>query len=417
MLLPTLLRSGPAAWAALILIPALWWFSLQNTDSTIASWDSVTAQSTIVLGFISAACGACAAWEASRIQTARVLDWAPTRSRLRIATEHLAPTSALGLTALAATLAVYAPPALGGPGLPNPAILATAYLVVLGHIAAGYLLGLKAPRLLAAAVMLIGGYLWGFWPAALGETPWLRHLNGQGIGECCSLDQEPSLRSLGATAVFSLGPVAAALVVLLLKEGRRRTASAWALFLVCALTAVMSAVPLGFDGTRPRDASALQCTGDTPQVCLWPEQQPRRDVFVREATDAARRLQAAGLQPPARIEFGMVKPGPSDIRAVTAAGLLPTEPPACSQEPGAQYPGDAAFAPLYVWLALTAGSSPDFLAGRWPQEATSLAQQVRTLPIPAQKAWYGHNLRALHDCRVQPELDPPKATAPGNDAP
>ncbi|MFD1831235.1 hypothetical protein ACFSJS_16425 [Streptomyces desertarenae] len=417
MLLSTLLRSGPAAWTALVLIPALCWLSLQNTGSTIATWDSVTAQSTIVLGFVSAACGACAAWEASRIRTAHVLEWAPARSRLRIATEHLVPTAALGLTGLAAALAVHAPPALGGPGLPDPAILATAHLVVLGHMAAGYLLGLKAPRLLAAAVMLTGGYLWGFWPAALGEAAWLRHLNGQGIGECCSLDRQPSLRSLGATAVFSLGLIAAALAVLLLDRSRKRTASAWALFLACALTAATLAVPLGFDGTQPRDASAFRCTGSKPQVCLWPEQQPHRNVFVREATGAAEHLRAVGLQPPARIEFGMVKPGPSDIRTVTAAGLLPTEPPACSQGPGAHYPGDAAFAPLYVWLALTAGSSPDSLAGRWPQEAISLAQQVRTLPVPAQRAWYDRNLRALHDCRVQPEPDPAKAAAPGDGAP
>lgn len=38
MRLKTLLRSGPAAWAALLLIPGLLFFSSGNTDSTIAYW-------------------------------------------------------------------------------------------------------------------------------------------------------------------------------------------------------------------------------------------------------------------------------------------------------------------------------------------------------------------------------------------
>ncbi|MFG2196411.1 hypothetical protein [Streptomyces sp. NPDC048639] len=399
MRLKTLLRSGPALWVALALVPALLWVSVQNLDSTIAYWESASSQSTLVLGFVSAACGACAAWESSRLEAALIYSWAPSRGRLRIAAEHLAPVAVLGLLGIFVALAVFAGPAMGGPGFPNPAVLATAYLVVLSHIAVGYLVGRKAPQVLGAAGMLITGYFWGFWPAALGEPSWLRHLNGQGVGDCCSLDQETSLRSLGATAAFSIGLIAAAMILLALRNGRLRVLVAAATGLAGIAIAVMLAVPLGFNGAQAREASALQCTGRQPQVCLWPEQRSRKREFLKWAHSAADRLRAVGIDPPARVEYGRVEPVRSEVPTDTAATLLPTDSPSCNAS-------DDAETVIYPWLALTAGEDASSLQKRWPPEAVALAQQVRKLPPRAQKTWFDHNMRAVRDCTVKPRLSP-----------
>lgn len=400
----TTLRSGPAAWVALVLVPTVLWFGAKNSAGTIASWESATAQSVSVLGFVSAACGACAAWESARIHTARVAEWAPARSELQVACDRLLPVAVLGLLGLATALAAYAPYAVGTPGGPNAVVLATGYAVVLGHLALGYVVGRRLPRFLGAAAMLITGYFWGFWPAALAEPSWLRHLNGQGLVECCALDQVPAVRGLAATALFSAGVVAATLVLLTLSRGTLRVAVAWCCVGAATVGSVVLAEPLGFDGTRPRQAAHLRCTGDSPTVCLWPEQRAHRKTFVKGASGAAERLRAVGVRPPARVEFGTVAPSRTEVLTATATSLLPAEPPACSQGPGAEYPGAEAADALHVWLSLTAGAPADSLTGRWPDATLAVAREVRQLPVASQKAWFDRNLRSMLDCEVRPEL-------------
>ncbi|MEU5622165.1 hypothetical protein ABZ774_35510, partial [Streptomyces sp. NPDC047802] len=143
MRISTLLRSGPAAWAALVLVPVLVWFSAQNTESTIAYWPSISSQTTIVVGFISAACGAGAAWEAARLRQGGITVLAPARGSLSVAVLHLGPVAALGLIAMIAPFAVIVTSVASTPGLPNPAILAVSYSVVLAHIALGWFVGAR----------------------------------------------------------------------------------------------------------------------------------------------------------------------------------------------------------------------------------------------------------------------------------
>ncbi len=177
----TLLRAGPAVWTAPILLPALVWFSAQNTDPTITYWPSISSQTTIVVGFVSAACGAAAAWEASRVERGGITALAPARGLLGVAVLHLGPIAVLGLIAMIAPFAVVTASVAFTSGFPNPAILAVSFSVILAHIALGWFFGTRMPQFLGAATMLIFGYLWGLWPAAIGALPWLRHLNGQGV--------------------------------------------------------------------------------------------------------------------------------------------------------------------------------------------------------------------------------------------
>ncbi|MEV8016194.1 hypothetical protein AB0O76_07600 [Streptomyces sp. NPDC086554] len=391
------------------MLPVLFWFGAQNTDSVIEYWESATAQSLIVLGFVSAGCGACAAWESARVHRAEVYGWAPARSRLRIAWLHLAPVTVLGLLGVLTSLVAYSSIALGAPGFPSLGILFTAYAVVVSHIALGWLVGPWMPRVLGAAVMLIFGYLWGFWPAALGELPWLRHLNGQGLVECCGIDQTASVRSMAATIVFSAGLVAAALIAAALgAKPRNRQHQAYAVSAAALGTvgALILAVPLEFEGVQARDPALRKCAGGRVQVCVWPEQYDRQDDMVRWAQDAGQRLSKVGVTPASHVEFGEPRPSESAVRAATATSVLPGAPPDCATKPGAEYPGDAAHSAIYAWLSLTSGEPKDELVRHWQPEVVDLADQVRKLPPAQQRDWYKRNMRSVLDCSVKPELRP-----------
>ncbi|MEE1753009.1 DUF7224 domain-containing protein [Streptomyces sp. SP18CS02] len=417
MRLSTVLRSGPSVWAATVLVPLLVWSGAGNTTSTIAYAPSVSAQSTIVLGYVSAVCGACAAWEASRLKEGGVWSLAPARGGLAMAGLHLGPVAVLGVVGLGASLAVYASAAFADPSPMGAVILATAFAVVLAHIALGWLLGRRMPRVLGAAVMLTFGYLWGFWPGAVGDMPWLRHLNGQGVTECCGLDREPSLRSMAATWALSAAVV---LTVVLASRIRRRGVRWWACggAMAAGVAAGMAfAVPLGFEGTQARDTALLTCTGQAPEVCLWPEQYAQRERISGWAADASRRNAAAGVEPAGRVEFGETAPDETTVRTIVSTASMPVDPPACALRPNASYPGDAAYGPLDAWLALTGGADPSILSERWPAQDVRLAEQVRQLPPSAQRAWYERNLRSLRDCSIAPDLAPASYAAGAGDGP
>ncbi|MFI9493059.1 hypothetical protein ACIG8K_16025 [Streptomyces halstedii] len=406
----TLLRSGPAAWTALILIPVLVWFSAQNTESAIAYWPSISSQTTIVVGFISAACGAAAAWEAARIKQGGITALAPARGLLGVAVLHLGPVAVLGLIAMIAPFAVVTTSVASTSGFPNPAILAVSYSVILAHIALGWFIGTRMPKLLGAATMLIFGYLWGFWPAAIGALPWLRHLNGQGVSECCGLDQEPSVRSLMATVTFSLAIVTAVVLSSALHHrlwGPLLSLSAFALATVVAL---VLAVPLEFQGTQARDTSLRTCTGHAPQVCLWPEQRTQEANISRWAKETTTHLAAVGVTPASEVEFGDPRPDRTNVASNVATSPLPNDVPACALRQGATYPGDEAMIAIYAWLSLTGGVPKNDLARRWPPEAINLAEQIQALPPQAQHAWYERNMRSVHDCAVLPDLAPASYT-------
>ncbi|MGW0858716.1 DUF7224 domain-containing protein [Streptomyces sp. NPDC002690] len=406
----TLLRSGPAAWAALILIPVLVWFSAQNTVSTISYWPSISSQTTLVLGFISAACGAGAAWEAARIKQGGIPALAPARGKHSVAFLHLGPIAVLGLVAMIAPFAVMLTSVASPSGLPNPAILAVSYSVILAHIALGWSIGARMPKLLGAAAMLIFGYLWGFWPAAIGTLPWLRHLNGQGVTECCGLDQEPSIRSLAATLTFSLGFVTTVVLSSVLRHRLWRPLLSLTGFAMATAVALSLAVPLDRQGTQARDTTLRTCTGQRPQICLWPEQNTRRSDISLWADETAAHLAVVGVTPASRVDFGNPQPDQANVASNVATSPLPNEVPDCALHQGAVYPGGEATIAIYAWLSLTGGVPESDLAQRWPQEAITLADHVRTLPAAAQHAWYERNMRAVHDCTVLPDLDPASYT-------
>ncbi|MFJ4827529.1 hypothetical protein ACIP5L_30095 [Streptomyces bacillaris] len=413
MRLKTLLRTGSAGWISAAVVAGLLFFGFGNRGEAVPYWESISAQSTIVLAVISAVCGAGAAWESARLRESDVFTLAPSRTDLRIIGERLAPISVVGLLAIFFSLFIFSPGDISDiPGWPNAGVLASAYAVVLAHISVGYLIGRRLSRLIGPALMLVGGYFWGFWPAALADPSWLRHLNGQGIGDCCHIDRVPSAMSLAATTIFSSGLILAGLIAVALRHrAMTRRVLVVSVSLSGLVGAIVIAAPLGFTGDQARDRSLLWCTGDQPQVCLWPEQRARADDFVRWSHEAGRELRTVGLEPAESIEFTMVSADRDSVLAAVATSGFNFDPPVCAQKPYADYPGYEASPVTYLWLALVAGAEPNSLA--WSKETVELAQQVREMPEVSQKQWFDRNMRSVRDCSVKPELSPGSYISPG----
>ncbi|MFF4950894.1 hypothetical protein [Streptomyces chattanoogensis] len=411
MRLSTQIRTSPALWAAIALLPCLVWYGA-NYSMEGDTWQAITARSGLVLGFINAVCGACAAWEGARLKSGGISLWAPARSPLRIAGFHLAPVALLGLAGILVSLVSFSHAGLSTPGRPDLLLLATDFVIVLAHIGVGYTVGSRVSRYLGAPIMLVVGYVWGFFPAAV-EPAWIRHVNGQGTNDCCTVSQQVSLRSIAASAVFALALVALAALLLVLRRHRARVVAVVTVLVIGIGASATLALPLGFVGAEPRDKALLKCTGSRPEVCLWPEQQEYAANLSRWASQAADRLEAVGVLMPARVGFESVNPSREEALEVAATSMLPTDVPECATKPNSDYPGLDAEAPLRTWLALTVGVAPSAFSGRMPEEAVALAEQVRKTPVSAQKDWFAHNLRALKNCSVQPLLKAPAAAAEG----
>ncbi|WP_411121926.1 hypothetical protein [Streptomyces sp. x-19] len=331
-------------------------------------------------------------------------DWAPVRFPVRIACAQLLPTAVLGVVALAVALLASGTEALGGYGFPNVLLLTMAVVVVLGHIAVGYIVGRRMPRLLGAAVMLGIGYFWGFWPASLATPAWLRHLNGQGVSLGASLDQVPSARSAAATLTLYAGIIAAVALLLTLRRGQRRTVISCVLVGAALAGSLALAVPLGFTTTQARDRALYQCNGSRPVVCTWPEQRPHQEQFAHLWQQAQERLHMVGVSVPERYSPGTIAPQRTINLEEIATSVLPEQLPRCAQDH--PYPGANAASAIHPWLAMAAGLKPSELLDHWAEEDVARAEQVRKLSHPQQHAWYERNMRSVRDCSVKPELAP-----------
>lgn len=114
MRLVTLLRVSAAPKVAIVLIPWIVMYSGNLSDWIVDGyWESVTAQSGFMIGFIAPACAVCAAWEGARLRSSGLLRAAQVRSPLTVAAAHLLPTLLLGIASVFLSLLLVAPAAWG----------------------------------------------------------------------------------------------------------------------------------------------------------------------------------------------------------------------------------------------------------------------------------------------------------------
>lgn len=397
----TVLRVSIAPRIGLLLI--LWLLAYRDSITGLVTrgyWDSVAGQSSSLLVWTAPAVAACGAWEGMRVRQARTLQGAPARTFTGVSLAVLSPTLVLGVLAVTLSLGMLLPQAAGSPNGTTAAILALELLVVAAHTVVGYVLGLTLPRLLAVPAALVGSFVWMAYPAAM-NVFWVRQLNGTNLAECCQLDQVAAPRSIVAPALVSIGLLAAARLVTV--RGRRLRSLAPVVLTVAVAVSAWIVHPLGYSAAESRSTAARTCSATHPQVCLWPEQRDGAEDITTWATDAHKRLTAAGVTTTARLAPRSTTPTSDDVRALLALSALPKDIPACAQT--GEWPGSRAYGPLSAWLTITAGADPRTVASRYAPPEVDVAKRVLEQTPHDQRVWFQQNVETLTRCDKQPILD------------
>lgn len=422
MLWRTVARSSSATWLAPLL--AAFVAVLLSDDLTASvtpgSWPGAVGAATFALPFVAPACAAAGAWEGARFTRGNVAGWAPARSELAIALPLLVPVIVLGALGMAVAVALTISTAHPQAGVP-PVGMALVWLVVLtAHALAGFLLGKRLPLVVAVSLALVLSFVLTAYPAAV-EPVWLRHMVTGGMTSCCSLGQAPDWQAAASAAVLACGVIAAAAVALTALAVRLRRALIAATLAAGLAGSGLLAHGLPADPAVARAAEQLQCAGDHPRVCLWPELSGSAGMVRRNAAGAWRRLQHAGLavpdtltmedHPGKRAAFigSWPDPTPSVVRAGVGASLLPSGPPACAQA-GSSSPGADAYGPTAAWLSLTAGAASEDVVSHYGAKETAVAADVRHAGGDEQLAWFRQNSKALRDCTTHPAPVPTHRT-------
>ncbi|MFK0294327.1 hypothetical protein ACIQU6_28180 [Streptomyces sp. NPDC090442] len=372
-------------------------------------WPSALGAASFALPFVAPACATAAAWEGARCTRGAVPHWAPIRSGLGVALPLLVPVFALGAVGMAAALALTVAEGHPSGGTPPVGVIAVWLVVLAAHSCAGFLLGRRLPLVVGAPLALLLSFVLTAYPAAM-EPLWLRHMVDGGLADCCSLDQTPNWRAASSAVVLALGVIVAAVVLLTVLARRVRIALTGAAVVVGLVGSGWLAYGVPVVSVGARSAEELQCAGEKPRICLWPEAE-NASMVREDAADALHRLQRAGLVVPDELTMDSNNPrrgaafmglstNPSGVRSGVGAALLPTNSPTCT---GSRQSADGdAFGPTIAWLSLTAGADPQDIAARYEPGSVAVAVRVQQAARDRQLAWFQQNRRALSDCATHP---------------
>ncbi|MFI9354699.1 DUF7224 domain-containing protein, partial [Streptomyces lydicus] len=301
-------------------------------------------------------------------------------------------------------------------GLPPVGMVVVWLFVLAAHSMAGFLLGKRLPLVVATSLALVLSFVLTAYPAAM-EPLWLRHMVTGGMTSCCSLSQAPNWSAAASAVVLACGVIAAAAFALTALAARLRRALISAALVAGLAGSGYLAYGLPADPAVTRAAEQLQCAGDNPRVCLWPELSSNAAMVRHNAADARKRLQQAGLAVPDTLTMeerpakgatfigSWAEPTASVVRAGVGSALLPSGPPACAQS-GSAFPGADAYGPTAAWLSLTAGATPEDVIGRYGEKEAAVAASVRRAGPEEQLAWFRRNSKALRDCTTRPASVP-----------
>lgn len=267
-------------------------------------WLGTAAQAAIFL-FLSAAPAAVgAAIEGSRLRSARAINETTVRSPLSVFFQQTWPSLLAGLGVQAFAIMLMMRGAAVPPG-PPPFLLLTAYVAIIAfHTALGYFLGRVLPVAVSVPLALFLSYVWLGFSWSVGYFP-LRYLAGLALVSCCRVDQSMPAAAPLAAIVFSL-VAAIGLVVATLGRTQQNALSRW-VTAGASLILIIGATSLGLNIARdlgpqpfePRASADLHCRGESPQICLYPEQE--NDQTRELLTHAYRNVKATGIPLPPTI--------------------------------------------------------------------------------------------------------------------
>ncbi|RPK60518.1 hypothetical protein EES43_17150 [Streptomyces sp. ADI96-02] len=265
------MRSSSVRWAAPFVLPLtlIYYFAGESTalDEFYGYAPALIAAPLMTLYALAyATAAALAVWESGRLKASGIWMLAPARSRYRIAANALAPTILLswlvlilpaGLSLTRTTIF----PTTGSLRLPAmAAILCVAYSVI------GFGIGLKVPRLIAAPITAVVGWVAIAFSRAV-QPYWVRHISGQytdiGFGEL------PSYLSLLPPILFA-GSISVAVATMWLPVRRKLFLG----LLACGLTlgGVYGAQTVAKDWNHNPPLivgqADMTCIGNSPKVCM-----------------------------------------------------------------------------------------------------------------------------------------------------
>ncbi|HEX5541508.1 MAG TPA: hypothetical protein VFX60_08075 [Micromonospora sp.] len=412
MLVPWRSRAETYLIAPLVILTVAYGGSAASRHVTEGYWTAVIAKAGLLLFIIAPICALAAAWEGARYRRGELHDYPALRPQWQIVAVAVAPSMLLGVLGVSLASVMLAPRAVGAPGIPNPWLLLVYLLVVAAHVMVGYTIGRWFLPAIALPAALLGSYVWLAYPA--GITPaWLRHLNGLSFEACCAIDQMPATRAMIGTGVLASGVIIT--VVVALRSGRVSRLIGAGCLVLSGAVAVGAVWPLGPSAAEPRTGQQ-SCAGESPTICLWPEQEGARQTIDQTLRPAYANLAAAGIALPPTVAtqdtpatdqlFVPMEavPRSTDLLWSLIVSIVPNTTPECAVT--GPHLGAEALGPISAWLALTAGMPAAELESAVPPEDIALANRVRSLPGQQQLAWYEANRAAANDCTARPPLDP-----------
>lgn len=398
--------------------------SFVNPANFAGYWVSTFTNASIFLIFSCPVGSASAAIAAARARRAGIWSLPLARGRVVITLRLLLPPFVAALAVQLFGLYVLASATWGAPGrIPFEVVLAWVSILTF-HICVGYLLGRFLPLAVSIPLAIFFSYCWLGFTWAVDYFP-IRYLAGLIITACCSVDTVLDERAIVAVVVFSLGMS----VALLLLATTPPRGSHWSAGLVAAVAAVafaLVAVIVGINASQglssqpvaARGRADLLCTGDSPTICVYPEQLQGHDPRPTLAT-AYHNLRDAGVALPAEVTTSNSNEDRSSLRVVvttrpTTLQLVYTISAALLPDDVAPYCGDGSDYSLRLddasvamwWLQKTAGkglvSESEIPLSSLSENSESLVQRFRLLSPQAQREWYFGAAPGLLDCTSKP---------------
>lgn len=392
----TLARIQPFFWLSPLLILVAIAYSgtlvLAADRYSLERW----SQGTFVVFFIAPLAGAMSAWEIGRLRGGGQLLYPAVRSRLAIVANMLWP-------ALLVTGVVLAISGLYVAGSFPPVVRALDLaFIVIAQMSVGAGLAFWLPRLVAAPVVLVGGYLWLVMPLAL-EPLWLRNLTGL-WSSCCDISDEIAPQALAATLIVHTGVIVFGLALMFARKVWVGLTVGAACLAVSGAVGAALVTDFGPDPVRARTTS-LACSTDQVTICVWPEHEENLVTIASTTRSAVASWRASGIPAPgawteAKVGSGGVyfqapsAPDEGAIRAAITYALLPPVP-ACADDQA--YPAGQLREYVFYWLAESAGGTN---ARNWGvgAKAKSFVEDLRTQPAQSQLDWYSAASEALAGC-------------------
>jgi hypothetical protein len=418
LLLP--IRRRPAAWLLLpaLLLVLLYDYVYLNSRDYSGYWLAVTAQSAIFLYLSSAPAAASAALEGSRFRRAAAELQATGRPHASIVLQQIWPSLVVGGLIQTFGLLLLSRDSIGAPGGPPMLLLLAFAVIIVFHTLLGYLLGRTLPTVLSVPLAVLISYVWlGFaW-----ATPYfpLRYLAGLALSGCCALDETMPSAAPWAAIAFSAIAAAGFALFVIIRARRTQIATAVAAIAIgtCLATGAAAGVALADDlpgePHQPRPVAELRCEGESPEICLYPEQESDQTRLV--LTGAYDAIESAGLSLAPRIAASN-QPSTTDtynmainfqptadelVYSYATSFLQPTVVGDCEDDYEARM---EAAAIVVSWLTAQAASGVEGASGLaygFFGTGESGARRLQTLPLESQAAWITQSIPALYDCDAQ----------------